>query len=256
MARKRSKSPPFVMLPKWVVRSPAWRALSANARAVYLELRDRFNGHNNGMIGLGVREAAEATNMHKNTANRAIIELEQAGFLEPGTKGAFRQNGRRATEWLLTELPDDRTGHAALKTFMSRKIVSPSTGTISPSTGTQSRKAEGKPPLRPSTRTEAAKKADLASLQRDTSISTIPPPAERAQDATEEAPPQQGARPPEERTSGGPIATAPASMPVSSSLLATRAMRDLVRQHPKQEVATSGFRSEALKAKYADGVSK
>jgi hypothetical protein len=180
---RRQKSPPFVMLPRWVVRSPAWRQLSPNARAIYFELRDRFNGSNNGMIGLGVREAADATNMHKNSANRAIKELGDAGFIAPATKGAFRQNGRRATEWLLTELPDDRTGHAALKTFMSRlnqKFLSPSTGTVSPSTGTQTVNEARKTALRPSTGTEKPKSADLASLQRDTYRSTIPPVQRRA----------------------------------------------------------------------------
>lgn len=254
MARKRAKSPPFVMLPKWVVRSPAWRALSANARAVYLELRDRFNGHNNGMIGLGVREAAEATNMHKNTANRAVAELEAAGFIEPTTKGAFRQNGRRATEWLLTELPDDRTGHAALKTFMSRKIVSPSTGTVSPHTGTQTLEPPQKAALCPSTGTETSKKADLASLQRDTSRSTIPPGTETAQDAPEEAPPAKGARSPEGRTSGGSIPDVSAP-PVSSSLLASKLMRGSPRPAPKPDYVPGNV-SATLMAKLAMGGGK
>lgn len=234
------------MLPKWVVRSPAWRALSPNARAVYLELRERFNGHNNGMIGLGVREAAEATNMHKNTANRAISELESAGFIEPTTKGAFRQNGRRATEWLLTELPDDRTGHAALKTFMSRKNISPPTGTVSPATGTQNAKAAKNAALRPPTGTESAKNADLVSLQRDTSRSTISPVPELAQDATEEAPPPSGARSPEERTSG--VAN------VSLSLLTSRALRGA--QVAPSRPAYGGEVSPALKSLLATGGAK
>ena len=180
---RRQKSPPFVMLPRWVVRCPAWRGLSANARAIYIELRDRFNGSNNGLIGLGVREAAEAINVGRNVANRAIKELEDAGFIEPATKGAFRQNGRRATEWLLTELPDDRTGHVALKTFMSganRKIISPAGGTLSPAGGTQTVNRGKKSTLRHASGTEGQKTADLASLQRDTYRSTIPPEQRRA----------------------------------------------------------------------------
>ncbi|MBD8065634.1 hypothetical protein IC608_09110 [Devosia sp. PTR5] len=180
---RRQKSPPFVMLPRWVVRSPSWRELSPNARAVYFELRDRFNGSNNGMIGLGVREAADAINVGRNVANRAIKELHDAGFIEPATKGAFRQNGRRATEWLLTELPDDRTGQVALKTFMSRsnrKIVSPAGGTLSPAGGTQTVNEARKSTLRHATGTEKPKSADLASLQRDTYRSTIPPVQRRA----------------------------------------------------------------------------
>ena len=196
MARKRTKSPPFVMLPRWVVRSPAWRGLSPNARAVYLELRDRFNGHNNGFIGLGCREAGEAINVGRNIANRAIKELKEGGFIEATAKGAFRQNGRRATDWLLTELPDDRTGHSALKTFMStggRKKLSPAHGTVSPAHGTQQAKRKASDALRPAHGTISGNIVELASRQRDTSRSTIPPvPKLRAVQLAEEAPVHTG----------------------------------------------------------------
>jgi len=216
--KRRTKSPPFVMLPRWVVRSPAWRDLSPNARAVYLELRDRFNGHNNGMIGLGCREAAEAINVHRNVANRAIKELEDAGFIEATAKGAFRQNGRRATDWLLTELDDDRTGHKAAKTFMSRaserKLLSPSTGTVSPSTGTQNDKTLRRSGLRPSHGTETAKVLELASLPRDTSRSTRTSGAqELVQGAAEEASPHKGRVRRSGEPAGGPI-------PISAALAA------------------------------------
>lgn len=180
---RRQKSPPFVMLPRWVVRSPAWRSLGPVERAVYLELRDRFNGHNNGSIGLGCREAAEAVNVGRNVANRALKVLEQVGLIEAATKGAFRQNGRRATDWLLTELPDDRTGHAALKTFMARrdqKKLSPTSGTVGPTSGTQTGNGSRISALRPTSGTETRNDANLASLPRDTSRSTITPHQRRA----------------------------------------------------------------------------
>lgn len=146
MSRKsrRSKSPPFVMLPRFVTRSAAWRNLDPVGRALYLELRERFNGANNGMIGLGCREAAEAVNVGLGTASRSFKKLQDYGFVEIATPGKFMTNGRRATEWLLTELPDDRTGHRAAKTFerwSPKTKPSVSGGTHSVSRGTQIEKS-------------------------------------------------------------------------------------------------------------------
>ena len=167
------------MLPRWVVRSPAWRALGPVDRAIYLELRDRFNGQNNGMIGLGCREAAEAVNVSKDTANRAMVRLEEYGFVEPTTKGFYKPLGRAATEWLLTELPDNRTGHAALKTFASwtpeKQIPRRTSGTPRPSGETQTRRMKDITPLRRTTGTQTVNSSELASQHRDTSRSTIPP---------------------------------------------------------------------------------
>jgi hypothetical protein len=41
-----------------VKRSAAYHGLGSYARSLLFELIDRYNGCNNGMIGLGVREAA------------------------------------------------------------------------------------------------------------------------------------------------------------------------------------------------------
>lgn len=183
MSRKsrRHRSPPFIMLPHWLVRSPAWRVLGPVDRALYLELKGRFNGHNNGMIGLGCREAADAINVSKDTANRAMVRLEEIGFIEAAQRGFYKPLGRAATEWLLTELPDDRTGHAALKTFASwapeKQIPRPSYETPRPSGETQNQKSKGITPLRRTTGTQNGKSEELASHTRDTYRSTIPPAA-------------------------------------------------------------------------------
>ena len=176
---QRTKSPPFIMLPKWVTHTVAWRHLDPPAVALYLVLRERFNGHNNGTIGLGCREAAALTNVGPDTANRAFRKLTDVGFIEATTKGGFSQNGRRATEWLLTELPDDRTGHKATKAFASwapeNSKASPTSRTLSPSHRTLTEKSTTVTPLRPTSRTETPKSTGLASDLKDTSRSTISP---------------------------------------------------------------------------------
>ena len=47
----------YIQLYRNVKRSQAYHSLTVYARALLIELIDRHNGCNNGMIGLGVREA-------------------------------------------------------------------------------------------------------------------------------------------------------------------------------------------------------
>jgi len=48
----------FLQLYTNIKRSRAYHGLNSYARSLLFELIDRYNGCNNGMIGLGVREAA------------------------------------------------------------------------------------------------------------------------------------------------------------------------------------------------------
>ena len=57
--KKRGNIAPFIKLDMWVQNTLAWRDLGPVARALYIELRARYNGTNNGFIGLGAREFKE-----------------------------------------------------------------------------------------------------------------------------------------------------------------------------------------------------
>jgi hypothetical protein len=98
----------FIQLYTNVKRSEAYHSLSVYARCALIELLDRYNGINNGMIGLGCRELAEALNCSRDTAAKALRELDDSGLARPLTSGAWR--GKRATEWRLTFLRCDKTG--------------------------------------------------------------------------------------------------------------------------------------------------
>lgn len=115
--KKGKGSERFARLPFYMMRSAAWRALDCVARSLYIELLARYNGVNNGSIGLGVREAATALNVGKSVANRAFHDLRRLGFIDVGQGSTFNQK-RLAREWLLTDLRDDRNGHAPRKDFM------------------------------------------------------------------------------------------------------------------------------------------
>ena len=61
-----------------------------------------YNGTNNGRLGLSVRRASERCNIARGTAQRAFVELQDRGFVDCMTKGAFSRKSPHATEWRLT----------------------------------------------------------------------------------------------------------------------------------------------------------
>jgi DNA-binding transcriptional regulator YhcF (GntR family) len=101
----------FVSLTEYMLASAAWQALDGNSRALYVELARRYRGpnSNNGRIPFSVREAAAALPIGRSTAQRCFERLQELGFIKIGKRSGFSMKGRVATEWLLTEFPDDTT---------------------------------------------------------------------------------------------------------------------------------------------------
>ncbi len=110
--------PPFVALRKYMLNSPAWIFLSPVARAAYVELECVYNGANNGSLAMSVRRLSERLGRKKNTAARALRELDDAGFIEPVSMGTFSRKNRRATEYRLTVHRCDLSGHRPSMRFM------------------------------------------------------------------------------------------------------------------------------------------
>jgi hypothetical protein len=111
---------PFVQLHNWLLDSPAWRALSPNARCVYLAVKRHYDGKNNGSISFSARQAGDAIGTSHHTGNRALAELIEAGFIEITEDSNFDRKVKIARSYLLTEAADDRPGQSrvASKTFM------------------------------------------------------------------------------------------------------------------------------------------
>ena len=70
------------------------------------------------MLGLSVRRASERCNIAKGTAARALLELQERGFIECMKKGAFSRKAPHASEWRLTWWGCDVTGDLPSKAFM------------------------------------------------------------------------------------------------------------------------------------------
>lgn len=113
--RSRRGGERFVLLPHFMLRSAAWRALSPNAKAVLLHVWERHNGANNGEIVYAVRDAAPI-GLSRATAARALNEAIELGFLRVTRWSAFRLKTKEAREWALTAEPIG--GRPATKDFM------------------------------------------------------------------------------------------------------------------------------------------
>lgn len=139
---KRQGKSKFLKTDAYVFKCAAYRALSCVERCLYDELKWRYNGTNNGRIGLGCREAAEALGgISKSSAARAFLALEAKGFICRSQLSGFNLKSRMATEWRLTEYSCDRTGVLPTKEFTrwrpEEKKNSPTTGTYSSNHGTR-----------------------------------------------------------------------------------------------------------------------
>jgi hypothetical protein len=140
--RNRERIGRYVRLPEYMLASPAWQSLDGNGRSLYVELARLYRGpdSNNGKIPFSVREAAAALHIGRSTAQRCFERLQELGFIRIGKRSGFSMKGRVATEWLLTEFPDDTTATTGIasKDFMKwtplNSFHSPISDTHSPTT--------------------------------------------------------------------------------------------------------------------------
>lgn len=91
----------WVPLSYSLLHSPAWRSLSGAAAKVFLELRSRFNGGNNGKLILSLENAADCLGIGKATVQRALAELVAKGFVIRTRLGNWY--GRLASTWAVTD---------------------------------------------------------------------------------------------------------------------------------------------------------
>ncbi len=121
----------FFQIYEWFMKTAAWQHATVYERALYLELKRRYNGGNNGNISLSHREAMALVKCSNTPIENAFKGLISKGFIQAQQKGSFgwKTNSEsagygRATRWLLTELPQDiplRVASVGTKDFMKWK---------------------------------------------------------------------------------------------------------------------------------------
>ena len=115
----------FVQLPEWVQASEAWATMRPASRALYIELKRRFTGGNNGKIILSHRDAATALNIHRNSVGPLFADLQTRGFIMMTQAPHLGPSGiGRASIWALEELPIEQ-GKPAGKAFMRWRKTKP-----------------------------------------------------------------------------------------------------------------------------------
>ena len=115
MTRRRQKiagGPPFTQIYHWLRKTDAWRSLGPYARLLYIELRAKYSGTNNGQIPMSYREAQDLLGCSNKPIPAAFAELQDRGFIVATQKASFSWKAHmrgeaRATIWRLTELPQD-----------------------------------------------------------------------------------------------------------------------------------------------------
>jgi hypothetical protein len=122
MAKKQpdERKDRYFQLHHYMMKTDAWRVLSAAARAVYLQIGFRYDGSNNGRISFSVRDAASECGLARDTAGRAFKELMDLGFIEERRHGSLSRKTRIASEWRLTAFKCDLTGELKSALFMQR----------------------------------------------------------------------------------------------------------------------------------------
>jgi hypothetical protein len=118
--RRKRSGRRFIQLWTNVKRSEAYHNLSVYGRSALFELLDKYTGINNGMIGLGVRELSDRLNCTRDTASRALRELDDSKLAVPITGGQWK--GKRATEWRLAFYRCDKTGELPILNWLPRQV--------------------------------------------------------------------------------------------------------------------------------------
>lgn len=125
----------FTALPDWLQASEAWATMKPGPRALYIELKRRFNGSNNGEIFLSHRDAAKALNVNRDTATGYFGELEERGFIRLTVGPHLGPSGiGQASKWAIEEepTPDGKPAGKAFMRWQKKQKPRPKIGTPRP----------------------------------------------------------------------------------------------------------------------------
>lgn len=109
----------FIKLDYYLIFSEAFKEVSGGAFKLYLKVRERYNGLNNGTLSFSVREASEKLGITPTTGSKYFRELVEKGFLKIKQKGSYNLKSRHATLWIITA--ERYNNKAASNDFMSWK---------------------------------------------------------------------------------------------------------------------------------------
>lgn len=132
--RRKVKDGKFTIVTLNLMDTPAWRALSTKAQALYPWIKMEWKGpkrNNNGTISLSCRAAAAKMSVTPNTAAAGFRELQKKGFIvvtRPsylGTEGEARLQLYEITELVMPESKAPRHLYARWKEGSDFEVIAP-----------------------------------------------------------------------------------------------------------------------------------
>ena len=110
---KRAKGQ-YLPLSYAMIKHPSFKALSADAVRVLIQMHLGFHGYNNGQVGFSIRQAAECLHSGQGRAMQAFDQLQEYGFIVCHTQSSFNMKTKKAREWEITfqPMPSGPPSHA------------------------------------------------------------------------------------------------------------------------------------------------
>jgi hypothetical protein len=126
-----------------MMRTEAWKSLKANDIAVFLAISARYAGpgSNNGRIPFATRDGAKM-GLGKTAVSASLKRLQERGFIVCEKRGGFNlKDGKRASEWRLTDHPSDISSELATREYQQWSAQIQNTGPVARPTGSVARQS-------------------------------------------------------------------------------------------------------------------
>lgn len=103
---KKVKGERFLKIPQKLIESHAYRALDWSARSLFIDLRGKYNGYNNGNISASLASLREYGWASSATLAKCLRQLESVGLIKKTRQTVGVENGSKMCNlYCFTDLP-------------------------------------------------------------------------------------------------------------------------------------------------------
>ncbi|MBE0471126.1 MAG: hypothetical protein IBX55_16645 [Methyloprofundus sp.] len=121
----RKNAGAFIALPKDVINSPKFGALSGNSVKLLIQIFEQYNGKNNGDLGASFNVLKNKGWKSKTTLAIAIKQLMELGFIVKTRQGHYPKTANLfAVTWIIVDFDIYGKYDAGAKTYIGKNIGS------------------------------------------------------------------------------------------------------------------------------------
>jgi hypothetical protein len=103
---KKPKSERFLKIPQKLIESHAYRALGWTSRCLFIDLRSKYNGYNNGNINASLASLSAQGWVSSATLSKCLRQLESVGLIQKTRQTVGVENGSKMCNlYRFTDLP-------------------------------------------------------------------------------------------------------------------------------------------------------